>query len=182
MEDFKICQIKTAPHENCTSCQRVINFRQSSKSALKCGVFCVSITCLLVVFANISENEKVKHANGERYKYPSPIRDNAIDIYEPKRAEVVLKSTNKQSDHGRFGIDSCRKTESVFFLKTSKTGSTTLANILVRFGYARNKTFLLGEQSNGALWFINSYLPFNEEVCFLGRDIPNRPRIDIRLE
>jgi len=38
---------------------------------------------------------------------------------------------------GLFGVDNCTKQESVFFLKTSKTGSTTLSSILARFGYSR---------------------------------------------
>ena len=60
-----------------------------------------------------------------------------------------------------------------------KIGSTTLSSILARFGYARNKTFLFGEQANGGIWFINGFLPFNDDVCFLGKEIPNRPKIDI---
>jgi len=81
---------------------------------------------------------------------------------------------------GQFGRDSCHKVEKVYFLKTSKTGSTTMANILMRFGYRRNATnFLMGETPNGALFFINGYMPFNEEVCFLGRDIKPRPAFDI---
>jgi len=49
----------------------------------------------------------------------------------------------------------------------------------MRFGFARNKTFLFGEQLNGGIWFTGSYLPFSEDICFLGRDISNRPKIDI---
>lgn len=108
------------------------------------------------------------------------------EINEESDETSLAKPLQKQADsnertsyQGRFGIDGCKKQESIFFLKTSKTGSTTLSNILTRFGYARNKTFLFGEQSNGGIWFINSYLPFNENVCFLGKNIPDRPRIDI---
>jgi hypothetical protein len=37
-------------------------------------------------------------------------------------------------------------------LKTSKTGSTTFANILMRFGFARQGTnFLMGESENGGM-------------------------------
>jgi len=37
----------------------------------------------------------------------------------------------------------------------------------------------MGETPNGALFFINGYMPFNEDVCFFGRDIKPRPRFDI---
>ena len=81
---------------------------------------------------------------------------------------------------GRYGKDTCEKHEKIYFLKTSKTGSTTMANILTRFGFARPGTnFLLGETTNGAMFFINGYMPFNEDLCFLGRDIENRPKFDI---
>ena len=49
-----------------------------------------------------------------------------------------------------YGEGKCEKHEKIYFLKTSKTGSTTIANILMRFGYARPGTnFLLGEAANG---------------------------------
>ena len=55
-----------------------------------------------------------------------------------------------------------------------------MANILMRFGFSRPGTnFLIGESNNGALFFSNGYLPFNENVCFLGRDIQNRPNFDL---
>lgn len=81
---------------------------------------------------------------------------------------------------GQYGKDKCEKVEKIYFLKTSKTGSTTMANILMRFGFRREKTnFLMGETPNGALFFINGYMPFNENVCFLGRDIEPTPTFDI---
>ena len=83
---------------------------------------------------------------------------------------------------GRYGLDDCKKVEKVYFLKTSKTGSTTMANILMRFGFRREGTnFLMGETPNGALFFINGYMPFNEDICYLGRDIRPHPVFDIRL-
>ena len=93
--------------------------------------------------------------------------------------EFIKTSLVVTSYEGEYGVDECKKQESVYFLKTFKMGSTTIANILSRFGYSRNKSFLLGETSNGGLFFKNLYLPFTAETCFLGRDIPNRPKIDI---
>jgi len=39
---------------------------------------------------------------------------------------------------------SCEPTKRVFFLKTSKTGSTTVANIMARFAFKHNLDSLLG--------------------------------------
>ena len=39
---------------------------------------------------------------------------------------------------------SCKPTKRVFFLKTSKTGSTTVANIMARFAFKHNLDALLG--------------------------------------
>jgi hypothetical protein len=53
---------------------------------------------------------------------------------------------------GEFGKDTCEKKTSIYFLKTSKTGGTTFANILMRFGFAREGTnFLMGECENGGM-------------------------------
>ena len=47
----------------------------------------------------------------------------------------------------------CRRKEKIYFLKTSKTGSSTFANILVRFGFKRPGTnYLFGESSDGAMF------------------------------
>lgn len=90
------------------------------------------------------------------------------------------KNQNLVDSIGRYGVDQCQKHEKVYFLKTSKTGSTTMANILMRFGFRRPGTnYLLGETSNAAMFFINQYMSFNEDLCFLGRDLPDRPRFDI---
>ena len=81
---------------------------------------------------------------------------------------------------GEFKDGLCEKKEKIYFLKTSKTGSTTMANILIRFGFQRPGTnFLLGESPNGAMFFLNGYMPFNENLCYMGRDIANRPKFDI---
>ena len=102
---------------------------------------------------------------------------------------------------------SCKPTKRVFFLKTSKTGSTTVANIMARFAFKHNldallgfgfynhKTRLdsefeqsftgfdeilfLGEQPNGALFFTGDYLPFSPQNCYLGRDIKPKLSFDM---
>ena len=81
---------------------------------------------------------------------------------------------------GDFRNGKCNKKDKLYFLKTSKTGGTTMANILIRFGFARPGTnYLLGESSNGGMFFLNGYMPFSEKVCFLGKDIKPRPIFDI---
>ncbi|CBY39255.1 unnamed protein product [Oikopleura dioica] len=83
-------------------------------------------------------------------------------------------------EHGKPDSKSCAKKEHIYFLKTSKTGGTTFANILQRFGYSRPGTnFLMGECGNGAMFFANGEMPFNLDVCFVGRDFKDRPKFDI---
>ena len=121
--------------------------------------------------------------------------NDVADVSEPVEKEAVELKTEPvaasskpwkklplMSRIGRYGLDDCKKVEKIYFLKTSKTGSTTMANILMRFGFRRAGTnFLLGETPNGALFFINGYMPFNEDICYLGRDIKPSPVFDIRL-
>ena len=81
---------------------------------------------------------------------------------------------------GEFKDGNCLRREKIYFLKTSKTGSSTFANILVRFGFKRPGTnYLFGESSDGAMFLNGFYMPFNEESCFMGRDIADRPKFDI---
>ena len=39
--------------------------------------------------------------------------------------------------------ETCQKTDKIFYLKTTKTGSTSLANIIMRFGFKRIGTNFL---------------------------------------
>ena len=80
---------------------------------------------------------------------------------------------------GQYGRDSCEKVEKVYFLKTSKTGSTTMANILMRFGYRREGTnFLMGEEcvffflEYLDIWKFRKFLDFSET---LKKDAKRRP-------
>ena len=109
------------------------------------------------------------------------VEEDAVDLKVQPVSSKPWKNLPLTSRIGRYGLDDCKKVEKVYFLKTSKTGSTTMANILMRFGFRREGTnFLLGETPNGALFFINGYMPFNEDICFLGRDIKPHPVFDIR--
>ena len=146
------------------------------------------------------------------FSKPSKVQESLLPEEETQSENIFKKWKNQplKSYIGLYGKDKCQKHEKIYFLKTSKTGSTTIANILMRFGYARPGTnFLLGEASNGhgffsenfykiikctsrivseyfrkkilkrAMFFENGYMPFTLDTCFLGRDIPDRPKMDI---
>lgn len=56
----------------------------------------------------------------------------------------ILKTNKTRARQGR-----CLPNENVVFLKIHKTGSSTIANILQRFGIERNLTFALPNKSHG---------------------------------
>ena len=56
--------------------------------------------------------------------------------------------------------------KNIFFLKTSKTGSTTLMSLFQRYGLRHNFTFLLGENNGG---MAKNERPLNlEDDCWIG--------------
>ena len=139
-----------------------------------------------------TELEKIEIKIKSGFDLKSEI-ENEFKIFHEELGKMVTDTTgsNKQPEVkndkvdqveylGEYGIDKCERVEKVYFLKTSKTGSTTVANILMRFGFRRkNSNFLLGELNNGALFFLNGYMPFSLEACWLGRNIkPNKPIFD----
>jgi len=94
--------------------------------------------------------------------------------------EVEAELEDLKKTLGLYEEKKCKSQDKIYFLKTSKTGSTSLANILTRYGLRRNgTTFLMGESSNGGFFFANAYMPFNAETCFLGSNLPKRPLFDI---
>ena len=62
---------------------------------------------------------------------------------EPVSSEPVVSAENAESNTDMAGL-SCKPVKRVFFLKTSKTGSTTVANIMARFAFKHNLDALLG--------------------------------------
>ena len=84
--------------------------------------------------------------------------------------------SNRQKDHKKLFIHpsngTCEKHDKIYFLKTSKTGGTTISNILMRFGFLREKNYLMGESiASGGMFFENGYMPFTEETCYLGPEV-----------
>jgi len=88
----------------------------------------------------------------------SPSYRSMATYAEEKKVEL----DNLKKQMGDYELNQCKIEDKIYFLKTSKTGSTSIANILTRFGIRRNgTTFLMGEASNGGFFFANSYMPFN---------------------
>ena len=81
-------------------------------------------------------------------------------------------------EEGLVPAEHCFPKKRIFFLKTSKTGSTTVAQIMARFSYNNQLNSLFGEDSSGNLLFTNQKRPFSAKDCFLGRDLPISPKFD----
>ena len=103
----------------------------------------------------------------------SPLAPNPVAL--ARSQPISLEESIKAYEDG-----TCKESNKIYFLKTSKTGSTSVANLLMRFGLRRpGTTFLMGETANGGFFFENQYMPFNAETCYLGRNIEPRPVYDI---
>jgi len=63
----------------------------------------------------------------------------------------------------------CKIQKDIFFLKSSKTGSTTMMSIFQRFGLKYNSRFLMGENRGGMA--VNSRPVNLESDCWLGKNI-----------
>ena len=102
--------------------------------------------------------------------------ENEIRVQVPiEKPTLTLAEKARLFDEGK-----CQINDKIYFLKTSKTGSTSVANILMRFGLRRpGTTFLVGETANGGFFFNNQYMPFNAETCYLGKNVNPRPVFDI---
>ena len=108
------------------------------------------------------EHTSLYHAGGSTTVPPSTITSVARKVQNETKSEK------------------CKEIDKIYFLKTSKTGSTSIANLLIRFGLRRpGTTFLLGQTGNGGLFFENQYMPFNAESCYLGQTLNPRPVFDI---
>ena len=68
-------------------------------------------------------------------------------------------------------LEKCHRAENIFFLKSSKTGSTTMMSIMQRIGLHYDMNFLMGENHGGMA--VNNR-PFNlEKDCWIGKNDPN---------
>jgi len=95
---------------------------------------------------------------------------NKVATLTPDELEAILKNA-KLPTKTRSELDSCQMSENIFFLKSSKTGSTTMMSIMQRIGLHYEANFLLGENRGGMA--VNNR-PFNlEKDCWLGKNFPD---------
>lgn len=67
--------------------------------------------------------------------------------------------------------------KNIFFLKTSKTGSTTMMSIVQRYGLKHNMSFLLGENNGG---MAHNERPLNlEDDCWIGKNSETQKKFNI---
>ncbi|XP_060571758.1 galactose-3-O-sulfotransferase 2-like [Ruditapes philippinarum] len=69
----------------------------------------------------------------------------------------------------------CTEKHDIVFLKIHKTGSSTIANILQRFGYYRNLNFALPNKTDGQLRY--NYFGGIGDTLKLGNIIPSKPKL-----
>jgi len=127
---------------------------------------------LEAVLANFSKQQQASAAAAAPVK-EATVAPKFVERSKPPHASLdqVLASYEKGE---------CSEVDKIYFLKTSKTGSTSVANILTRFGLRRPGTnFLMGEVSNGGFFFKNGFMPFTAETCYMGRNLPDQPKFDI---
>ena len=89
---------------------------------------------------NLNLNVNLKKRSGATWK---ALLERLNQTEEGKVTALYQENKSKPEKLG------CTPVEKIFFLKTSKTGSTSIANIVQRFGFKRPDTnFLMGESSN----------------------------------
>ena len=93
-------------------------------------IWCLLTTLLLVVGYHFTNSHKSRS-----YSYHVPeSEDSRVEVteYQPDTKKIL------------YGEDrQCREKRKIIFAKTHKTGSTTLQNILFRFGQEHNLLFIL---------------------------------------
>ena len=67
--------------------------------------------------------------------------------YKLFRQEAVANTNSRETRKNQPGIPKCSPIQHVLFLKTHKTGSTTIANIFFRYGDSRDLIFVLGDDT-----------------------------------
>ena len=90
------------------------------------------------------------------------IQDSVLHFKQENPSDVPVLIDLKKID--------CKPEQRLAFAKTHKTGSTTLQNIILRYGYLRDLTFALPARKG---WMFNQTIPFN--VKNLVRRYKNNP-------
>lgn len=101
--------------------------------------------------------QKIKLATGSprpvlpRKWYPSKQRNKAIS--SPSRSFNVSAKKDSTFNNVVQTDSSCQPRSNIFFLKTHKTASSTILNILYRYGESRNLTFALPLNKHSQLFY-----------------------------
>ena len=80
-------------------------------------------------------------------------------LFEKKSSRALTWLTKEE-------IESKKMEQNLFFLKSSKTGGTTVLSILQRFGMHYGLDFLIGEGTAG---LYHNARPFSLEDCWIGK-------------
>ena len=71
-----------------------------------------------------------------------------VEMRRPLSSKEIRKSRRVSKDSSNSDSSTCSPVEHILFLKTHKTGGSTITNILNRFGESRNISFALPFQEN----------------------------------
>ncbi|CAG5097366.1 Oidioi.mRNA.OKI2018_I69.XSR.g15046.t1.cds [Oikopleura dioica] len=104
--------------------------------------------------------------------------EKSLELSKAVAPTCTLDHENDFDERDLVPPEDCIPKKQIFFLKTSKTGSTTVAQIIARFSYNNQLKALFGEDSSGNLLFANRTRPFNANDCYLGRDLPVSQKFD----
>ena len=107
--------------------------------------------------------------------FPKQARRGELNIQIP--ANIARRHLNldniEKSRHERVEKSRCKPVEKVLFLKTHKTGGSTITNILNRFGDSKNLTFVLPRQAQlfTFLWPARFRLSYTAPLFDFGANI-----------
>ena len=81
------------------------------------------------------------------------------DALRNKQPPAIFKQSKSEIDSDRSRSDSCSATSKVGFMKTHKTASSTVQNILFRFGLKNHLTFALPSTGN----YLGRYVKYSKQ-------------------
>ncbi|XP_023700946.2 galactose-3-O-sulfotransferase 2-like [Paramormyrops kingsleyae] len=151
------------------------------------GLFCVAIQLLDVVRLS-RKNETLNEIFNKNFfnmKFPFNKWSDGALVSAPGRVMDGEPSTRLATRPAMQRVASCQPKRHIFFLKTHKTGSSTIQNILYRYGDSRNLTFALppGKQNQFAYpdmfsadfvqGFLSKFIPIYHIMCNHMRFVPH---------
>ncbi len=88
----------------------------------------------------------------------------ALQKQEEEKEEKIKTTTEEEEDSPTTDNDSCKPVTKIAFAKTHKTGSSTIQNILLRYGVKNDLVFALPANS----WMFKLNTPFNSSLVLDG--------------